>query len=106
MMDDSSAIEELLAGQEVSNYHKVSMISENIKNYKLTTLQETQQPNFGAVKAESGGAKKLCQLHTFRSLNLQRLRLFKSLFLSTTRAFLPLIHFQVADRTVLNTTTH
>ena len=43
MMDDASTIEELLAGQEVSNHHKVRMISGNINNYKLTILQETQQ---------------------------------------------------------------
>ena len=58
MMDDSNTIEELLAGQEVSNHHKVSMISENIKNDKLTILQETQQPNFGSVKAENGGRER------------------------------------------------
>ena len=58
MMDDASTIEELLAGQDVSNHHKLSMFSENIKNYKLTILQESQQLIFGAVKAENGGRER------------------------------------------------
>ena len=65
MMDDASTIEELLAGQDVSNHHKVSMFSEMLcfqktlkKNDKLTILQESQQPNFGAVKAENGGRER------------------------------------------------
>ena len=57
MMDDASTIEELLAGQEVSNHHKVSMFSENIKIINHTTGDSTAKL-WCSKSRENGGRER------------------------------------------------